>query len=125
VVTALRRKYAELLGLEDAEGAAHVGAALLIFAPEENLSAIAPVRPYKAERERWLPTVLTILRTAERPMRAREIARRVMRAQGLEPDHKRVVSIACGLQITLGRLAEEGLVKVTGKPRRWALTPQG
>ncbi len=122
VVTALRRKYAELLGLQDAQGVAHVGATLLIFAPGEDLSAIAPVRPYKVERERWLPTVLDVLRTADHPMKAREIARRVMRLHGLEPDHNRVVAISCGLQGTLGRLAEEGLVRAVGKPRRWTVS---
>jgi len=78
VVTALRRKYAELLGWEDAEGLAHVGATLLIFSPDEDLSAIAPVRPYKANRERWSRTALEILRTSQKAMTGRELTYAVM-----------------------------------------------
>jgi hypothetical protein len=46
----------------------------------------------------------------------------VMTARGVDPaDHARMLSISCGLQAVLGRLADEGLVAVTGKPRRWAI----
>ncbi len=124
VVTALRRKYAELKGRSDAEGMAHVGATLVMFSPGEDLAKIAAVRPYKADRERWSRTALSIMRDDRTPLRARELARKVMAAQGVDTsDTKRLVTIACSLQITLGRLAEQGLVEISGKPRRWALAP--
>lgn len=122
VVSALRRKYAELKGREDAEAMAHVGATLRLFSPAEDLAAIPAVRPYKAERERWSRTALSILRTAEKPLRARELARLVMVAHGVDPtDQARLVSISCGLQAVLRRLADQGVMAVSGKPRRWAL----
>ena len=132
VSLALKRKHGQLRGLlkwnalADREAIAaeiaHVEAVLRMFEPDVDLAAISIIRPYKVERERWLPTVLQILRTADHPMRAREIARRVMRLHGLEPDQARLVAISCGLQGTLGRLADEGLVKAVGKPRRWLIT---
>jgi hypothetical protein len=95
-----------------------------MFSPGEDLAKIAAVRPYKADRERWSRTALSIMRDDRTPLRARELARKVMAAQGVDTsDTKRLVTIACSLQITLGRLAEQGLVEISGKPRRWALAP--
>jgi hypothetical protein len=63
-----------------------------------------------------------MLKAADRPLRARELARLVMMDRGVPlDDHKRLLSISCGLQAVLGRLAEKGLVSVAGKPRRWAI----
>ena len=82
VVTALRRKLAELKGLAlhgDNQAPAsidHVTATLLLFKPDEDIDAIPAVRPYKGARESWLPTALTFLRKEGRPMKAREIALR-------------------------------------------------
>lgn len=122
VVTALRRKYAELKGRSDAGAMAHVGATLLLFSPGEDLTSIRAVRPYKADRERWSRTALAIMRADHTPLRARELARKVMVVQGVDlSDTKRLVTIACSLQLTLGRLAAQGLVEIAGKPRRWAL----
>ena len=131
VINALRLKYGRLKGLlaanagsnQLASDLAHVGAVLLMFDPGADLDAIPVRRPYKPHRERWSWTALRILRTADRPLRARELARMVMVAQGVDPtDHGRLVSISCGLQGVLGRLAAQGLVYTVGKPRRWAVT---
>jgi hypothetical protein len=123
VVTALRRKYAELLGLGDGETIAHVGKTLLLFHPDEDLAAIAPIRPYKPDRERWTPTVLRVLMREARPMTGRELAYRVMEAHALDPqDFRRLKSIECGLHIVLGRMEGSGVVRVgQGRPKRWAL----
>ena len=122
VVTALRRKYAELKGRNDTEAMAHVAATLLLFDPACDVASIDAVRPYRPDRRRWSRTVLDIMRRSNRPLKARELARMVMQAQGVDPDdEKRLVSISCGLQAVLGRLADQGLVEITGKPRRWAL----
>ena len=132
VINALRRKYGQLLGVQAsgaighnqvADDLAHVGAVILMFDPQMDLAAIPLVRPYKPHRERWSRTALRILRTAQRPLRARELARMVMREHGVPlDDQKRLVSITCGLQAVLGRLADQGIVAATGKPRRWAIS---
>jgi hypothetical protein len=131
VLSALKRRYALTLGQSAANPAsnaladdlAHLGAVILMFSPCEDLGAIAPIRPYKANRERWSRTALRILRTAERPLRTRELARMIMRARGVDlEDERRLVSIACTLQAVLGRMAVQGLIRVTGKPRRWSVS---
>jgi hypothetical protein len=129
VLSALKRRYAQTLGLVriGADGAAddlaHLVAVIAMFNPDEDLGAIRAVRPYKADRERWHRSVLRALKAADRPLRARELARVVMVAHGIDPaDRGRLLSISCGLQATLVRLAESGFVQTTGKPRRWSLT---
>ena len=130
VLSALKRRYALTLGQltygdrEQAEAdLAHLTAVIAMFNPAEDLSAIRPIRPYKPGRERWSRTVIKVLREANEPLPAREIARRVLRARGLDPnDQARMLSISCGLQAVLGRLAARGFVTVSEKPRRrWAL----
>jgi hypothetical protein len=131
VINALRRRYGLLTGAltsgamghnQVADDLAHLGAVILMFDPKMDLAAIPPIRPYKPHRERWSRTALRILRTSDRPLRARELARMVMAAHRVPlDDHKRLLSISCGLQAVLGRLEAEGLVVTTGKPRRWAI----
>jgi hypothetical protein len=132
VISALSRKYARLKGrLLGAPGSnqvitdmAHVGAVLRMFDPELDLDVIRPRRVYEPNRRKFSRTALGIMRTAGRPLQARELARMVMEAQGTDPtDHKRLLSISCGLQAVLGRLEGQGLVVTTGKPRRWAIAP--
>jgi hypothetical protein len=132
VINALSLKYARLKGQQAlapssnqvAEDLAHVGAVLAMFDPTLDLDAITPRRVYKPNRERWSRTALRILRTADRPLRARELARMVMAAHSVPlDDHKRLLSISCGLQAVLGRLQAQGLVYTVGKPRRWAVAP--
>jgi hypothetical protein len=127
IVMALRRRYGQALGMiaagEDRTAdLAHLGAVILMFAPDTDLAAIAPIRPYKPHRERWSRTALRILRTANHPLRATELARLVMSAHGVDPnDEARLFSISCGLQAVLGRLARRGMIAVSGKPRRWSV----
>ncbi len=130
VINALRQKYGKLKGLLIAtpssnqmiDDLAHVGAVLLMFDPETDLAAVPVIRPYKAKRERWSRTVLQVLRKADRPLRATELARMVMALHGVDPDdHERLFSISCSLQAVLGRLADQGIVTITGSPRRWAV----
>jgi hypothetical protein len=130
VINALTRRYAKAKGemqglLCDREAVradmAHLGAVLGMFEPGIDLAAIRPQRPYKARRGRWTRTALDILKKANRPLKARELARLVMSRHGINADHDVMVSIACGLQGSLGKLAALGLVTITGKPRRWAI----
>jgi hypothetical protein len=122
VVTALRRKYAELLGQDDAEAVAHVGATLLLFNPTEDLALIKPIRPYKHKRQKWMATVCGILRREGRPMTGRELTYAVMQERGVSlTDLRRLKSIECGLHATLGRLEGNGVERVDCEPKRWVL----
>jgi len=129
IITALRRKLAELKGLaahgDNAapEAIEHVTATLLLFKPDEDVSAVPALRPYKAHRERWIGTAFNVLRKEARPMTGREIAYRVMEAHNLDPqDMRRLKSIECGLQAVLGRMEGAGVVRVgSERPKRWRL----
>jgi hypothetical protein len=122
VVTALRRKYAELKGLGDKAAMRHVGATLLLFNPSEDLAAIPGVRPHRTDRDRWLRTAFTVLRKEARPMSGREIAYRVMEALSLDPsDYGCLKRIECSLYGVLGRLEGDGIRREAGRPKRWVL----
>jgi len=56
-------------------------------------------------------------------LKAFELARLVMSAQGVAPDRRTLFSIGYSLQAVLARLERQGLVKITGKPRRWSIAP--
>ena len=131
VLFALKDKYARTLGaLREADGdrvrvmadLEHLAHVIRMFAPDEDLAMITPRRPYKPNRQRMTKAPLGVLRTANGPLQARELARLVMKAQDSDPcDHERMISISCGLQSVLAKMAERGDVVITGKPRRWAL----
>lgn len=122
VVSALRRKYAELAGLGDTDAMAHVGATLLLFDPSADLASIPAVRPYKPARGQWSRYALNILRTANEPMSPTDLAVRVMAMQGLDvADYKLKRGIMIDLVVVLSRLAGEGFVVASGKPRRWTV----
>jgi hypothetical protein len=127
---ALKRRYGKLKGqLGDlfADRAAiradmvHLAAVLAMFEPGVNIDAVPAIRPYKPARGRWNRTAFAILRETNRPLKAFELARMVMLKQGLEPDRRTMMSIAYSLQAVLARLERQGLVTITGKPRRWAI----
>lgn len=130
-MAALKRAYGERLGraadlLADRERLkaelAHLAAVMRMFDPGIDVAAIPGIRPHRPDRGRWNRTALKILREANAPMRGRDLARRVMLAQGLDPsDHKRRCSIEASMQSVLLRLARMGLVQITGKPRRWSI----
>ena len=130
VLFALKRQYARTLGALHAAHCdrsrlmgdlAHLAAVIHMFSPNEGVEAIQPRRPYKPARGRWNRTAMEVLRKANRPLKAFELARLVMSAQGMEPDRRTLESIAYSLQAVLARLQAQGLVVATGKPRRWAL----
>jgi len=129
VVTALRRKYAELKGRirytadcwdQPTIDALHqVGHVLRLFNPGEDLSAIPPMRPYKGQRSKhWTRAALDVLRASNSPMTAREIARRIAKDRGIT-DNATLSSIECSLHVTLPK--REGVVMVGREPKRWAL----
>ena len=84
--------------------------------------AIRVIRPYKPVRGRWNGTALELLRKANHPLKAFELERIVMSAQGVAPDRRTLFSIGYSLQAVLARLEAPGLIKATGKPRRWSVS---
>lgn len=134
VIFALRRKYAQLRGMEahyateDREAVSvalgHVGATLLMFNPAEDLAAVRPRRPYNFRGGLWTRLAITILQVEGRPMSARALARRIIGVRGLDhQDRATLKSIECALHKTLTRLEGHGLDRVCERPKRWA-TPQ-
>ena len=131
VITGLRRKYAELLGLlkfrpdqdPDAtlDAIRHIGESLLMFSPNEDMAAIKPVRPYKTDRRRWLRLALAVLRKADKPLTARAIARQII-ADG-HATAADLASIECGLYATLAGLEGIGIEVSGDAPKRWHRRP--
>jgi hypothetical protein len=129
----LRRKLGQLKGLagdlfsDQAQIAAdmeHIGAVLLMFDPAADLDAIAPIRPYKAHRGRWSRDALKVLREANQPLTAIELAQRVIKLRGVADEDTRTrASIVCGLHAVLERLEGRGVVREQGSPKRWAIEP--
>ena len=131
VVSALRRKYAELKGVLKYDPTADEGATLLaarqvgcvlrMFSPEVDLTAIDPVRPYKEDRRKWSRTALNILRLERRPMTARALAKRVLWARCVRSSPDLLVSVECSLHAVLARLEGRGVVRLPGEPKRWCV----
>lgn len=124
VIHALRRKYRELIGRGGSpEDVAHVAAVLLMFRPGEDLSALRPLRPYsragRNSRRTWMRGALDVLRTANGPMTAREIAERVIAAQGLALTTQLRINVVNSLLIGLPK--KPGVTCYPGRPRRWVL----
>jgi hypothetical protein len=124
---ALRRKYGQALGrlkIGDPDAAGdleHLGPVILMFSPSEDLSAIKPIRPYPVNRDRWNREALTIMREERAPMTAREIAKRLLTARGVEHTYRNLQRVECSLYVVLERLEGRGVVRESEAPRRWAL----
>lgn len=122
VIHALRRRYRELIGRGGSpEDVAHVAAVLLIFRPGEDLSALARLRPYsragRNSRRTWVRGALDVLRTANGPMTAREIAERLIADQGLPLTTALRINVVNSLLIGLTK--KPGVVCHPGRPRQW------
>lgn len=118
VIFALRRKYAERLGIGDAEAVAQLAPVILMFSPNEDLAAIQPVRPYTRRQRRKGPSLicaaLGILRTANEPMSCRQIVYRIMADRGVTCELARN-SMESSLLLTLPRYASSH----GARPRLW------
>ena len=129
VVSALRRKYAELKGqlhhypADDPEATmlaiSQVGAVLRMFSPGLDLTAIRPKRPHTPRQGRWTRIAVCILRDERRPMTARELARQMIFEARLDP--KLVSTIECSLHVSLAALEGDGVARVCETPKRWAV----
>jgi len=124
VLSALKRRYAQTLDLA-ARGIAvgndleHLGGAILIFAPETDLAAIQPIRRHHPREGRWTRAALDVLKQAERPMTARELADAVL--EGSEATRRVRDSIAANLHATMGRLEGNGIERAPGTIKRWRM----
>jgi hypothetical protein len=126
VLSALKRQYAKTLdfmarGLGGSDDLEHLGAVILIFAPDTDLTTIKPIRRKHPRQGRWARAALQTIRTAERPMTIRDLALAVMDGRDGPTDRRVRASIESDLHPVLNRLAEEGLLTVTGSPKRWLL----
>lgn len=133
VLSALRSKYAELMGqlrlLErDAErlrvDLSHVECAMRLFDAECELPTGR--RPRKPNR--WsvggngTRMALAVLRDADRPLTAHEITLEAMRRAQMPTDDGIVVkAVASSLRGSLKRRVGNGVVMVEGFPARWGL----
>jgi hypothetical protein len=118
----LKRQYAKTLGMiaagEDrGDDLAHLAAVIRIFKPNEDVSRILPIRPYTPDRRQWSRTALDILRKADRPLAARELARMVLDRVGAPCSY--LVNVECSLHAVLGRLEGSGVIRAEGSPKRW------
>jgi hypothetical protein len=136
-ISALEQLHAELAGqLKQNEGERarltdsmrHVEAVLRLLQPGYNVAAVA-VRRRKPnpwiKRGTLLRRALDVLRTAEGPLTARELAERVLKAEGVtDPDqaefYKLVKSMSAALISNRGR---SFLVHDQRTPWRWSLKP--
>jgi len=135
VMSALRDKYAELLGRlkkheKEAEALrvdlAHVEASIRMFKPDWDEKSVRGKRPRKPSR--WpksgqgVQLTLEILRTAGEPMTAHDIAIEAMMRCGMPTDDGIVVkAVASGLRSGLRRRIGKGIIKHEGFPTRWSL----
>ena len=121
----LKRRYGEILGALDlfdnhVEDLAHLSAVIRMFDPSADVSTIKPIRRYRRKRVKWLHTALKIMREANAPMTARDIAHRVLAARGEPPTNANLQRVECSMHAALARLEGRGIVRLEGTPKRWS-----
>ena len=132
LIYGLRRRYATTLGMVRAgedrtDDLAHLGAVILLFRPETDLTAIAPVRPYRhgkpGPRSAWVRMALDVLRTANGPLSAHDIALRIIAAAGLPYSPATARNIRTAVRIAFKRREGTTLIRTGSDPQRWVLAP--
>ncbi|MCJ2187341.1 hypothetical protein [Novosphingobium beihaiensis] len=134
VVSALKRKYARLIGEAERHEqeadriralAGHIAASIDAFAEGFDVSQIKPVSPaYSRWRGRGIGIriYLEVLRKADRPLTSLEIAERAI---AFDPDgdcsRAGVKALVGPINKALSKKVGCGVVRIEGKPRRWAL----
>ena len=135
VISALRGKYAEIMGQitkheRDLErlriDAAHIESAIRLFDPSYEVATISGKRPKKPSR--WARqgagtrTALEILRQADRPLTAHEIALAAMHRHGMPTDDGDTVkAVAASLRGGLMRRIGKGVIQHDGFPKLWSI----
>ncbi|MGC1469603.1 MAG: HTH domain-containing protein [Sphingorhabdus sp.] len=135
VISALFRKYCHLMGQakrhpdradEYQADMMHVEATIRLFRADADLDSLKPIKPRKdtrwSKRGYGVRTTIEILKQADRPLSTREIAEEVMRREGLSPDDKESRADVCSsLHMSILRRVGKDIVRVEGKPMRWAV----
>jgi hypothetical protein len=135
VLTALRRKYAQLAGelrgcharAADLENdLAQVAATIRMFRADEDVDAIFPLRhrpePHWSHGAVWARTALDVLRTATKPLTMREIALGVMEACSIPADDGRAIkAVQCALYEPLRNRVGDALTLHRDRPMRWSV----
>lgn len=135
VVLALRERYARMAGELQAckvkerhliVGMRHVAAVLRLYREDEDVEAIKPIKPMVRPRwatgAAWSQIALDVLRTANGPMTAGEVAAQVMTRCGLDPaDRKALKSIQCSLYGVFTKREGDMLQRHGGHPKRWSV----
>jgi hypothetical protein len=136
VITALHRKYAEIMGeLRKCEGQAdkhrasleHIEATMRLFKPEWTGEGIRPHKPHRASR--WpkrgagMKAALSVLRDATEPLTTRQIVLMALERHNIaEPDYDELKLICSSFNSAFrNQAAKGGLVVVEGRPVRWAI----
>lgn len=125
-LSGLRRLYAEKLGRGGSKAdLAHIRAVIRMISPDEDFRAIKPVRPHTNRKGKsgavWLRAAFDVLRKANAPMTAREIAVRVLEARGETVTPETLATVQCSLLVTLRRRIGAGIVRSDTWPRQWSL----
>lgn len=125
-LSGLRRLYGELLGRGGSKAdLAHVRAVIRMLSPNEDFRAIRPIRPHTNRKGGsgavWLRAAFDVLRTANAPMTAREIAVGILERRGMAVTPETLATVQCSLLVTLRRRVGVGIVRHDTWPRRWSL----
>ncbi len=135
VLTALYRKYAEVLGeLKRSEvrsdslsaDLAHLAATIRLFKADFSPDAIHPKLPKTPSR--WLPrgqtiqTAIEVLKDASRPLTARQIAEQIIERRGItDKDPKTLKAIANTIRTTLAARRGNGIIAHDTHPKVWEI----
>jgi hypothetical protein len=139
VISALNAKYARLTGqLRKLDRQSEVlrrdisavEATIRLFRKDwqgEGIAAVAPIKPSRwGGRGQGVRLALDVLRGAEHPLTAREVATGAFRMQGLAlPDSKTITAVAGSIEQCLARRAGNGVNRIDGKPPRWSIDRSG
>jgi hypothetical protein len=131
VISTLERKYAQLLGEQSKHpspslkrDAARIVAVIQMFDQQWTGTGVRPV--VTKRRSRWgkrgtgIRAAMSVLKEAEKPLSAREIAIEVMlrRGQPDAPNHE-IVQIMAGINYGLQKRIGREVVLIKGYPKRW------
>jgi hypothetical protein len=104
----------------------HIEHVIRLFDPSYNVRRIAARRRYKGNawfrRGTILPRALDVLRKAQAPLTAREIAERMLADKGARDDAspKALRSLIASVQTSLANQGDKTVVRVgEGMPMRW------
>jgi len=97
-----------------------------MFNPAEDLTAIKPIRAYSRKgrgRAVWHRAAMNVLRTANEPMSAREIALRVLTALERPSDPVLLKAVESTIRTVLKTKPQ--VACLAGRPMRWSLRDEG